>query len=238
MRDGHGVNAHVLGKELLQDNGESRGDDFLETVRGALPALVALWRRTQLRHNSSFPSSHFTAVQSLLSVGEMTSAVLGRLEQQGYIALIRHDMDRRSSPDAGEGNGEIVTITATGAALVESILAAFNSDRLEVVREDGSGRIVAVPHWHAGRRELRYCGEVVKRFTKSAPNQETLLAAFERRGWPERIDDPFADRMDEAALEMLHETIKRLNKTLALPLLRFRRDGTARGVCWGATARR
>jgi hypothetical protein len=82
------------------------------------------------------------------------------------------------------------------------------------------------PRWDVKHRALHY-GTWHKKFDRAAPNQEKLLAAFEKAGWPDdNIDDPF----DSAG--KLGPTIEYLNKILADWPLRFLRDGTGDGVRW------
>ena len=49
-----------------------------------------------------------------------------------------------------------------------------------------------IPDWDATRRELRYRGQVVKRYRVPAKNQSLVLTAFQEEGWPGYIDDPLA----------------------------------------------
>ena len=88
------------------------------------------------------------------------------------------------------------------------------------------------PKWHKDRRELRVGELVVKHFTVPAPNQEVVFEAFEEEGWPFRIDDPLPPHNGQDPKRRLHETINKLNAHQIHPLLRFRGDGTGRGVCW------
>jgi hypothetical protein len=91
-----------------------------------------------------------------------------------------------------------------------------------------------VPHWDSERKELRWWGQLVKRFTQPAPNQEAVLAAFEEEGWPPRIDNPLHPRLDGDLVQRLHDTIIRLNRHQERQLLRFRADGSGQGVRWEA----
>jgi hypothetical protein len=86
------------------------------------------------------------------------------------------------------------------------------------------------PRWDEQQRTL-YFGEVLcRKFGKHAPDQETLLAAFEEAGWPELLRN--------APLEgdSLACVIKRLNDYLEdkdAPL-RFKRGGVKKSACWYA----
>ena len=90
----------------------------------------------------------------------------------------------------------------------------------------------SLPSWHRDRRELRLGHLVVKQFKVPAPNQETILAAFEEEGWPFRIDDPLPPHADQDSKRRLHDTINKLNRHQKLSLVHFRGDGTGRGICW------
>ncbi len=95
--------------------------------------------------------------------------------------------------------------------------------------------LVSGPSWDEQRRELRLDGQLVKRIARRAENQETILDAFQTRGWPARIDDPLPPRQRRRArVERLHEAVRRLNYGQTQVRLRFRRDGTGSGVVWEA----
>src|SRR5207247_9758075 len=89
-----------------------------------------------------------------------------------------------------------------------------------------------LPRWDSERRELRWGELVVKQFRVPAPNQETVLAAFEEEGWPRRIDDPLPPRADQDPKCRLHDTINKLNRNQQQPLIHFRGDGMGRGLHW------
>jgi hypothetical protein len=54
----------------------------------------------------------------------------------------------------------------------------------------------AKPQWDGQKRELRYGGQLLKRYHVPAANQEILLAALEEVGWPERMDDPLPKKIN------------------------------------------
>jgi hypothetical protein len=94
-----------------------------------------------------------------------------------------------------------------------------------------------LPRWTVEDRQLWFDGRLLKEFRQPAPNQTTLLAAFEEQGWPAHIDDPLPRAEwegEEDAKRRLHETIKNLNRGLPAGTMRFRGDGTGRGVVWEA----
>ena len=74
---------------------------------------------------------------------------------------------------------------------------------------------------------------LVKHFRKLAPNQMRLLDAFQDNGWRSRIGDPLpAQNSDEDLKQRLRDTVKDLNRSLGEPVVRFRGDGTGKGVTW------
>jgi hypothetical protein len=92
--------------------------------------------------------------------------------------------------------------------------------------------VQAAPHWDRTCRTLTVDGLVVKEFREPAPNQETVLAAFEEEDWVVRIDDPLPPRPGQDPKYRLHHTIQRLNRHQQHPLVRFHGDGTGEGVYW------
>jgi hypothetical protein len=91
------------------------------------------------------------------------------------------------------------------------------------------------PLWDRDRQELRVGTEIVKQFKVPAPNQETVLAAFQEEGWPHRIDDPIPPQPDQESKRRLHDTINSLNRNQRTPLVRFLGDGSGQGVRWEPT---
>ena len=88
------------------------------------------------------------------------------------------------------------------------------------------------PHWDRIRRELRLGGVTIKQFKVPAHDQELLLAGFEELGWPARMDDPLSPNGHRDPKSRLHDAIKRLNQHQSHRLIRFRGDGTGRGISW------
>lgn len=88
------------------------------------------------------------------------------------------------------------------------------------------------PVWDVDRYELRWQGQLVKKYSVPSPNQRMVLMAFEEEGWPCRIDDPLPQHPDLEPKRRLHDTIKSLNRHQQNRLLRFLGDGTGEGVRW------
>ena len=91
------------------------------------------------------------------------------------------------------------------------------------------------PKWDRERRQIRVGEHIVKEFKLPAPNQETILTAFEEEGWPPRIDDPLPPVPDLDPRRRLHDTIQALNRKQRQDLLRFMGDGSGEGDPLGAT---
>ena len=84
--------------------------------------------------------------------------------------------------------------------------------------------------WDRVRRELRYGDVVVKQFKWPAENQEAVLNAFEDLGWPRHIEDPLPRHPEICPKRRLHDTLKCLNRKQINGLIKFRGDGTGKGV--------
>jgi hypothetical protein len=88
------------------------------------------------------------------------------------------------------------------------------------------------PTWDRDRQQLRVGAAIVKEFKLPAPNQETILAAFQEENWPPRIDDPLSPQGEVDPKRRLHDTITSLNRNQKEPLIRFLGDGSGQGVRW------
>jgi hypothetical protein len=88
------------------------------------------------------------------------------------------------------------------------------------------------PQWDEVRKELRLGGLIVKQFRSPAPNQETILGSFQEELWPARIDDPLPPAAEQDSRRRLSDSIKYLNRSQLNVLIRFRGDGTGKGVLW------
>lgn len=89
------------------------------------------------------------------------------------------------------------------------------------------------PFYDRELRELYARGQLVKLFKQPAPDQDAVLSSFEELGWPRRMDDPLRRKHGrQGANVRLRDTIKRLNRRQQRPLIRFRGDGTGKGIIW------
>jgi hypothetical protein len=89
-----------------------------------------------------------------------------------------------------------------------------------------------LPQWDRQCRVLRVGQCVVKQYRRPSPNQDMVLAAFQKEDWPHRIDDPLPPQGEQEPKCRLHDTIKWLNRHQEHRLIRFLGDGTGEGVCW------
>jgi hypothetical protein len=90
-----------------------------------------------------------------------------------------------------------------------------------------------VPSYDCELRELWLDGALVKRFRQPAPDQHTILSAFEETKWPLHLDDPLSpNHHGRDAKLRLRDAINRLNRHQQQPLLRFRGDGRGQGILW------
>ena len=119
---------------------------------------------------------------------------------------------------------------AQQARVSEAALSQSNDERDNGEHRDSDR--TAVPRWDWVRRQLRVGDLIVKQFRMPAPNQETILAAFEEEGWPIRIDDPLPPLPDLDPKRRLHDAINKLNRNQKQRVLKFRGDGTGRGIYW------
>lgn len=102
---------------------------------------------------------------------------------------------------------------------------------LDELTVDASGSPLT-PTWDCDRQELRVGRLVVKEFKLHAPNQVMILAAFEEKMWPSRMDDPLRPQPQIDAKTRLDDTIKKLNRKQKRRLVRFQDDGSGHGIHW------
>jgi hypothetical protein len=145
--------------------------------------------------------------------------------------LIRHGFAEHASgasvagPPASNISGvSRIVPTPEGVLLLKELI--------ELESDTSAGRLTGVPKWDSDRRELSLNGVILKRFRRTAPNQERLLQAFEEDGWPHEMDDPLPRTNGVLPGERLRETIKRLNRSVTPGLIRFGGDGSGERVVW------
>lgn len=156
------------------------------------------------------PSADFAIEPQILFDRGMTRVDLLWLVRKGFLAEI--------------GPSVAVFLTPVG---IESVLGLLD-------RPGATPTAVpeVLPEWDTARRELRWVGQVVKRFRVPAPNQEIILATFQEEAWAPHIDDPLPPAHGVQPKRRLHDTIVALNRHQHPPGLRFVGDGTGLGVRW------
>jgi hypothetical protein len=123
-----------------------------------------------------------------------------------------------------------------GLEAVNRLVQDRLAELMEVRRSSQGGRNKRrKPRWDAESGELRVGDEIIRRVIPRAKSVRQVLDAFERQGWPRRVDAPFESSARTAAQARysglwLHDTIKSLNN--GIMLIRFRSDGRGAGVCW------
>jgi hypothetical protein len=150
------------------------------------------------------PSGNFTLSENSCFVLTEDGLRIAQQILNGSPTSFPHVADR----DAAESNGKPARGGTTG--------------------EPASGEVV----WDVKRRELRVGTQLIKRFRVPAPNQESILSAFQEEGWPPRIDDPLSQAPGIYPKQRLHAAINSLNRNQKITLLRFRGDGNGSGICW------
>jgi len=138
-------------------------------------------------------------------------------------------------------DGTCVVLTAAGAAMASEMCnptSTAANETFDVTRHQPvfPNEPLDRPQWDYQRRQVRCGGHVVKEFKLPAPNQETILTAFEEEGWPPRIDDPLPPVADVDPRRRLHDTIKALNRKQKHDLVRFMGDGNGE-ACAGNCGR-
>jgi hypothetical protein len=119
-------------------------------------------------------------------------------------------------------------LTAAGASLTDRCLEGGPG-----AHPDWAAAERPLPRWDGLTRRLCWQGLLVKEYRQPAGNQEVILAVLEEEGWPARIDDPLPPARGQDPKVRLRAAVKALNGNQLHRLLRFRCDGTGRGLGWG-----
>ncbi|MCG8584087.1 MAG: hypothetical protein MI757_05185 [Pirellulales bacterium] len=220
---------------------------YVESVRGrkrmdeSLVMLAA--SSTDARELGLDPWQFAVEFESLTARG-LTTADLRWLALKG---LVQHAVE---TTDAGQyervfdhevgpttiGPRTCVTLTPLGVRVADQLVARIN------LRASDKPIRWPKPAWRSEVAELSVGGVLVKRYRVPAPNQQTILSAFEEEGWPARIDDPLPLKPEREPRRTLHDTINSLNARQVNTLVRFVGDGSGEGVQWelieGAALRR
>jgi hypothetical protein len=207
-----------------------------------LTGLAILWRARPLGSQNTEHGAKKVVTGSALCAAGLTRADVELLVTEGCANVTSRNSRRKIATrrpreeDVLSDHAHFV-LTESGEALVERflhVLGEFNFRADQPKRRLDTRRHVLIqPHWDGRRRELRFGRIIVKRFRNTAPNQESILSAFEASGWPDDIDDPLpAPRSGGGSAPRLQHTIRRLNQTLQHPLIRFEGDAKSGRVGW------
>ena len=210
-------------------------------VRGALQQLVEAYDcATDTRRE---PWDFAIEIDRLLALGLSTND-LRWLAGKGYVehaceVTQLSDASRRFHPTQNLAFGPQTCFIATeaGMALVRQEGAALaiysmHGNAASSAIPSVSAPPAATPFWDRQRRVLTVGGRVVKQFRVPSSNQEAVLVAFQREGWPACVADPLPPIASQLAKIRLHDTIKCLNAKQENRLIRFRGNGMGNGVLW------
>jgi hypothetical protein len=200
-------------------------------------------------HDTAKPPEHFAVeLADLMAAGVLHMDVQWLLAK-GHVKSVGDDSqagqpDRSAKADSPRNLSARMrfVLTASGIRLARQIsdtpLPAESHGRRKgrTLRIDAAQKNRAGPHWDSSTRRLFLGETLVKQFLVPAKNQEAILEAFERLGWPECIDNPLADGDETSAQRRLHNAITRLNHQQIHPIIRFHGTGTGTGVRWEPVA--
>jgi hypothetical protein len=207
-----------------------------------LPALPLLLRACEYARQLGRPLWDFAVEIDCLRAIGLTNNDLRWLLWQGYVVHVvdktrRGAKRRRLVPVAGLALGptSCFVLTADAEALARQLVRG-EEDRVSphgnaAARRGNNGRREK-PAWDAAVRELRWRGRMVRKFRRSAPNQEYLLSAFQELGWPRRLDDPLPPNGDVDPEERVRETVRSLNRGQRPLAIRFESETSGRGIRW------
>lgn len=88
-----------------------------------------------------------------------------------------------------------------------------------------------LPRWNAAHHTLYCRGREVKHFKAAAPNQETILAAFETARWRRCIEFQFPNDGGRNSKQRLRDAIHDLNRSLRSDL-HFSQEGGGSRIAW------
>jgi hypothetical protein len=171
---------------------------------------------------------------TLLAAG-CTSNTLRWLVLRGYAEQAVRSPEGRAANGATSADGTCFVLTALGASIARSgsPLSAIADSSTRIGQEHGETG-PETPAWDNSTGELRFLGQLVKRFRNAASNQRALLDAFQKLGWPERIVDPLPRPGDRSVhvKQRLHDAIKNLNRGHQARCLHFHGADAGRAVGW------
>jgi hypothetical protein len=190
---------------------------------GLTEALELLLVAVEQAREAGRPPSEFTALAPALTDAGLTALELGWMILEGVVAYGTATAPAITQGTASAAATGHLFLTDAGADAVHSVrAAAAAADAWPPLR----------PRWDPHRRELWLGKTLIKRFKRSAPNQELFLTAFQESGWPTSLDDPLPPEPGTDQRSRLQDTIKSLNRRRLHPRLHFCLDGTGEGARW------
>jgi hypothetical protein len=111
----------------------------------------------------------------------------------------------------------------------------FRKTMTTALAERGKALPEIRPNWDGGTGTLFWNGILAKKYSQPAANQRKLLDALQIAGWPRSLPNPFTGEHGQDLQEVLHDTLKGLNKNQMNKLLAFHGDGTGNGFWWELT---
>jgi len=215
---------------------ETRVSELASETQAAIVELVIA--HDYARNVQCDPWQFAVEITRLTTLG-LTASDLRWLVEKGYVIHASEvtqpdDLVRKFAPARNTAFAKETCCLLTNSGLLFAGVADTSprllrfADRAAVMQPEAAAR----PRWD-GRDRILYLGELcVKRYGRSSPNQESILAAFEEEGWPRHIDDPLSPSGEIVPKSRLHDTIKWLNRRQENRLLNFLGDGSGEGVYW------
>lgn len=210
---------------------------YVESVRGRLKmdeSLVVLASAARDAAELGLDAWHFAVEVESLAAQGLTTADLRWLALKG---LVQHAVEKTASGQYERvfdhkvgpttiGPRTCAVLTPLGVRVAERLVASLKH------RATHKPIRWPKPAWRAEVGEFSVGGVLVKRYRVPAPNQQTVLSAFEEDGWPDRIDDPLPLKPEREPKRTLHDTINSLNARQVNTLVRFVGDGSGEGIQW------
>ena len=129
------------------------------------------------------------------------------------------------------------TLTETGCLLARQVLGSYpaavppSAFPLTFPRHEST---LAKPYWDRKGHTLYLGNHIIKHFKSDAPNQEAVLNAFQKRGWPRSCIVCVPRECGTNPKKCLRDTIKNLNRSIKQDL-HFEQEGNGSRVTWQLT---
>lgn len=210
-------------------------------------AFEMLWRAYRYALGAGLDAWDFAVEIREFHRSQISNSELRWLLVQGYArhaAEIASSDGKRRFRDASPatlGDDSCFVIAEAGLSLISSWNATSTTRNAttQAVRlfdepVDGVAAVIpeVAPFWDAQRRKLWFNGKIVKHYHCQAPSQYSILDAFQSANWPAHVADPLPLQPGQCPKRRLHDAVKRLNRGHFSAAIRFRGDGSGRGVLW------